>query len=224
MRNVQILLIEDDTRLSALVAERLRGEGHRAETAADGTEGLRLASSGRFDLAVVDVMLPGLDGLHVASTLRDRGVTTPILMLTARDTVDDRVAGLRAGADDYLVKPFAFAELVARIDALARRAPRANGGGVMTVGAVRLDPRARRVTVDGTTVDLTAKEFDLLACLMGHRGRVLSRVELKELVWDFSFDAQTKVVDLYVHYLRRKLGPAGDIIETVRGVGYVVGR
>jgi two-component system OmpR family response regulator len=224
MRNVQILLIEDDTRLSALVAERLRGEGHRAETAADGTEGLRLASSGRFDLAVVDVMLPGLDGLHVASTLRDRGVTTPILMLTARDTVDDRVAGLRAGADDYLVKPFAFAELVARIDALARRAPRANGGGVMTVGAVRLDPRARRVTVDGTTVDLTAKEFDLLACLMGNRGRVLSRVELKELVWDFSFDAQTKVVDLYVHYLRRKLGPAGDIIETVRGVGYVVGR
>jgi two-component system OmpR family response regulator len=224
MRNVQILLIEDDTRLSALVAERLRGEGHRAETAADGTEGLRLASSGRFDLAVVDVMLPGLDGLHVASTLRDRGVTTPILMLTARDTVDDRVAGLRAGADDYLVKPFAFAELVARIDALARRAPRADGGGVMTVGAVRLDPRARRVTVDGTTVDLTAKEFDLLACLMGHRGRVLSRVELKELVWDFSFDAQTKVVDLYVHYLRRKLGPAGDIIETIRGVGYVVGR
>ena len=223
MVTVQILLIEDDTRLSALVADRLRGEGHTAETAADGDEGLRMASSARFDLAVVDVMLPGLDGLHVASTLRERGVTTPILMLTARDTVDDRVAGLRAGADDYLVKPFAFAELVARIDALARRAPRTDGG-VATVGAVRLDPRARRVTVDGETVDLTAKEFDLLACLMEHRGRVLSRVELKELVWDFSFDAQTKVVDLYVHYLRRKLGPAGDIIETVRGVGYVVGR
>jgi len=221
---VDILLIEDDTRLSALVADRLRGEGHTAETAADGDEGLRLASSGRFDLAVVDVMLPGIDGLHVASTLRERGVTTPILMLTARDTVDDRVAGLRAGADDYLVKPFAFKELVARIDALARRAPRADDDGVMAVDTVRLDPRARRVTVDGTPVDLTAKEFDLLACLMEHRGRVLSRVELKELVWDFSFDAQTKVVDLYVHYLRRKLGPAGDIIETVRGVGYVVGR
>ena len=224
MRTVQILLIEDDTRLSALVADRLRGEGHTAETAADGDEGLRLASSGRFDLAVVDVMLPGLDGLHIASTLRERGVTTPILMLTARDTVDDRVAGLRAGADDYLVKPFAFKELVARIDALARRAPRLDDEGTMTVGPVRLDPRARRVTVDGETVDLTAKEFDLLACLMEHRGRVLSRVELKELVWDFSFDAQTKVVDLYVHYLRRKLGAAGDIIETVRGVGYVVGR
>jgi len=224
MRTVQILLIEDDTRLSALVADRLRGEGHTAETAADGDEGLRLASSGRFDMAVVDVMLPGMDGLHVASTLRERGVTTPILMLTARDTVDDRVAGLRAGADDYLVKPFAFKELVARIDALARRAPRADEDGSMTVENVRLDPRARRVTVDGQTVDLTAKEFDLLACLMEHRGRVLSRVELKELVWDFSFDAQTKVVDLYVHYLRRKLGSAGDIIETVRGVGYVVGR
>src|SRR6476646_10150697 len=205
MRTVQILLIEDDTRLSALVADRLRGEGHTAETAADGDEGLRMASSARFDLWVVDVMLPGLDGLHVASTLRERGVTTPILMLTARDTVDDRVAGLRAGADDYLVKPFAFKELVARIDALARRAPRADDDGSMTV-------------------EITAKEFDLLACLMEHRGRVLSRVELKELVWDFSFDAQTKVVDLYVHYLRRKLGSAGDIIETVRGVGYVVGR
>jgi DNA-binding response OmpR family regulator len=224
MGTVQILLIEDDTRLSALVADRLRGEGHTAETAADGDEGLRLASSGRFDMAVVDVMLPGMDGLHVASTLRERGVNTPILMLTARDTVDDRVAGLRAGADDYLVKPFAFKELVARIDALARRAPRAGEDGTMTVDTVRLDPRARLVTVDGETVDLTAKEFDLLACLMEHRGRVLSRIELKELVWDFSFDAQTKVVDLYVHYLRRKLGPAGDIIETVRGVGYVVGR
>ncbi len=224
MKTVQILLIEDDTRLSALVADRLRGEGHTAETAADGDEGLRLASSGRFDLAVVDVMLPGLDGLHVARTLRERGVATPILMLTARDTVEDRVAGLRAGADDYLVKPFAFAELVARIDALARRAPQASQNGTMTVGDVRLEPGARRVTVEGAPVDLTAKEFDLLACLMEHRGRVLSRVELKELVWDFSFDAQTKVVDLYVHYLRRKLGPAGDIIETVRGVGYVVGR
>jgi len=223
MRTVRILLIEDDTRLSALVSDRLRGEGHTAQTAADGVEGLRLASSGRFDLALVDVMLPGLDGLHLASALRERGVTTPILMLTARDTVDDRVAGLRAGADDYLVKPFAFAELVARIDALARRAPRTDGG-VMAVGDVRLDPRARRVTVHDDTVELTAKEFDLLACLMDHRGRVLSRVELKELVWDFSFDAQTKVVDLYVHYLRRKLGAAGDIIETVRGVGYVVGR
>jgi two-component system OmpR family response regulator len=161
--------------------------------------------------------------MQVARELRARGVTTPILMLTARDAVDDRVRGLKAGADDYLVKPFAFAELVARIDALARRAPREDDD-TPTIDAVRLDPRARRVTVDGVVVELTAKEFDLLRCLMEHRGQVLSRAQLKELVWDFSFDAQTKVVDLYVHYLRRKLGPSGDIIETVRGVGYVVGR
>jgi DNA-binding response OmpR family regulator len=147
----------------------------------------------------------------------------PILLLTARYTIDDRVRGLRAGADDYLVKPFAFAELLARIEALGRRSGPAPAVAIVQ-GAVRLDPRARRVTVDGNEVDLTAKEFDLLRCLMDHAGRVLSRSELKEQVWDFTFDAQTKVVDLYVHYLRRKLGPAGDIIETVRGVGYAVGR
>jgi DNA-binding response OmpR family regulator len=220
---VQILLVEDDTRLSALVAQRLRREGHEAETAADGIEGLRLAETGRFDLAVLDVMLPGMDGLSMASALRARDDRLPILLLTARDTIDDRVRGLRAGADDYLVKPFAFAELLARIEALGRRsAP--TPAAALVQGAVRLDPRARRVTVDGNEVELTAKEFDLLRCLMDHAGRVLSRSELKEQVWDFTFDAQTKVVDLYVHYLRRKLGPAGDIIETVRGVGYAVGR
>jgi two-component system OmpR family response regulator len=205
---VQILLVEDDTRLSALVAQRLRREGHEAETAADGIEGLRLAETGRFDLAVLDVMLPGMDGLSMASALRARDDRLPILLLTARDTIDDRVRGLRAGADDYLVKPFAFAELLARIEALGRRsAP--TPAAALVQGAVRLDPRARRVTVDGNE---------------DHAGRVLSRSELKEQVWDFTFDAQTKVVDLYVHYLRRKLGPAGDIIETVRGVGYAVGR
>jgi two-component system OmpR family response regulator len=220
---MQILLVEDDARLSALVAQRLRREGHEAETAADGIEGLRLAETGRFDLAVLDVMLPGMDGLSVATSLRTRGDRLPILMLTARDTIDDRVRGLRSGADDYLVKPFAFAELLARIEALGRRtAPTTEA--VLIQGAVRLDPRARRVTVDGADIELTAKEFDLLRCLMDHAGRVLTRSELKEQVWDFTFDAQTKVVDLYVHYLRRKLGPAGDIIETVRGVGYAVGR
>jgi two-component system OmpR family response regulator len=222
---MRILLIEDDRRLATLLAQRLRGEGHEAETTDNGVDGLALATSGRFELAVVDVMLPGMDGLTLTSELRERGITLPVLMLTARDTVEDRVGGLRAGADDYLVKPFAFAELVARIDALARRSGRAPAGtAVMTHGPVTLDARARRVTVDGREVDLTAKEFDLLQCLMEHAGRVLSRVELKELVWDFSFDAQTKVVDLYVHYLRKKLGDAGDIIETVRGVGYAVGR
>ena len=222
---MRILLIEDDRRLAELLARRLRGEGHEAETSDNGVEGLARATSGAFDLAVVDVMLPGMDGVALTTSLREHGSDLPVLMLTARDTVDDRVTGLRAGADDYLVKPFAFAELVARIDALARRAaPAVDAERALAHGPVRLDPLTRRVTVNGEEVDLTAKEFDLLRCLLEHSGRVLSRTELKELVWDFSFDAQTKVVDLYVHYLRKKLGDAGDIIQTVRGVGYAVGR
>jgi DNA-binding response OmpR family regulator len=221
---MRILLIEDDNRLAELLATRLRGEGHDAETCGNGTDGLERASSGEPDLAVVDVMLPGMDGMALTAELRDRGVKIPVLMLTARDTVPDRVAGLRSGADDYLVKPFAFAELVARIDALARRSGPAADPVVLSFGEVALDVRARRVTVAGSEVDLTAKEFDLLRCLLANSGRVVSRVELKEEVWDFTFDAQTKVVDLYVHYLRRKLGAAGNVIQTVRGVGYAIGR
>ncbi len=218
---MKLLLIEDDRRLADLIAARLRREGHEARTASTGTEGFDLAASGAFDLAVVDVMLPGMTGIELTAELRARGSKMPVLMLTARDTVEDRVAGLRGGADDYLVKPFAFAELLARIDALARRI---EPDTRLVHGPVSLDAAARRVTVDGEEVELTAKEFDLLECLLRNAGRVMTRVELKEQVWDFAFDAQTKVVDLYVHYLRRKLGPAGDIIQTVRGVGYAVGR
>ena len=223
---MHILLIEDDRRLASLLSKRLAGEGHQVDTCADGNAGSERASSGDFDMAVVDVMLPGMDGITLTKGLRERGISTPVLMLTARDTVEDRVTGLRAGADDYLVKPFAFAELLARIDALARRArpTPSEGSSLLIHGPVSLDPAARRVTVDGSEVDLTAKEFDLLVCLLEHQGRVLTRAELKERVWDFSFDAETKVVDLYVHYLRRKLGAGGDIIQTVRGVGYGIGR
>ena len=221
---MRILLIEDDRRLAELLAKRLRAEGHKAETCDNGVDGLDLASSGGFDMAIVDVMLPRMDGVTLTSKLREQGDDHPLLMLTARDTVDDRVTGLRAGADDYLVKPFAFVELLARVEALARRAAPPNSDRSLTFGSVSLDPVARRVTVGGLEIELTATEFDLLQCLMEHTGRVLTRIELKELVWDFSFDAQTKVVDLYVHYLRRKLGGAGDIIQTVRGVGYSVGR
>lgn len=216
-----MLLVEDDRRLADLVAGRLRKQGMEAAAVYDGPDGLDAASSGAFDVAVVDVMLPGLDGISLTRELRDRGSRMPILMLTARDTVDDRVTGLRAGADDYLVKPFAFAELLARIEALHRR--REPGDRLVHEGIV-LDALARRVEVNGLRIDLTAKEFDLLECLMRNAGRVMTRVELKELVWDFGFDAQTKVVDLYVHYLRRKLGDAGSAIQTVRGVGYAVGR
>jgi DNA-binding response OmpR family regulator len=218
---MKILLVEDDHRLANLLATRLKREGYDAVPCFSGEDGLELAASGDFDIAAIDVMLPGIDGISLTRTLRDRGVQMPVIMLTARDTVDDKVEGLRAGADDYLIKPFAFAELLARIEALTRRFGRDNR---LVYGEVSLEPLARRVTVAGDNIDLTAKEFDLLECLMRNRGRVLTREELKEYVWDFSFDAQTKVVDLYVHYLRRKLGDAGDLIETVRGVGYVVGR
>jgi two-component system, OmpR family, response regulator len=220
---VQLLLVEDDHRLASLLARRLAREGYDATTCFTGPEGLEQAATGRFDLAVVDVMLPDLDGMALTSTLRERGVHVPVLMLTARDAVSDRVAGLRSGADDYLVKPFAFAELLARIEALTRRLGRDR---TLSFGTLTLDPLSRRVAVNGAAVDLTAKEFDLLECLLRHTGRVLTRTELKEYVWDFSFDARTKVVDLYVHYVRRKLEAAGapDVIETVRGVGYAIGR
>jgi DNA-binding response OmpR family regulator len=221
---VNILVIEDDRRLADLIARRLRTAGHTVETCDDGSRGLDRATAGGLDLAIVDVMLPGMDGISLTRTLRDRDVAIPILMLTARDGIDDRVDGLRSGADDYLIKPFAFDELLARVDALARRSRGAPAGAILRHGAVTLDPRSRRVHVEGEEVELTSKEFDLLTCLLEHRGQVLTRAELKELVWDFPFDAQTKVVDLYVHYLRRKLGAGGDIIRTVRGVGYSVGR
>jgi len=220
---VHILVIEDDRRLAELVARRLRAEGHRTEIREDGRTGLERARDDDLDLAIVDVMLPELDGMALTRSLRDAGVHTPVLMLTARDAVDDRVNGLRSGADDYLVKPFAFDELLARVEALARRS-RATPADVHVVEGVRVDRLARRVHVGDREVELTSKEFDLLACLLDHRGQVLTRAQLKEMVWDFPFDAKTKVVDLYVHYLRRKLGPSADIIRTVRGVGYSVGR
>ena len=218
---MRMLLVEDDRRLADLVADRLRDLGHEVETANDGDEGLRLANSGRFNVAVLDVMLPGRDGLSVLDELRGTGDDLPVLLLTAKDTVPDRVDGLRRGADDYLVKPFAFDELVARVEAVARRS---SADPRLVHGPIAMDREARRVWADGEEVDLTAKEFDLLRCFLENDGRVLTRAELKERVWNFEFDAQTKVVDLYVHYLRRKLGPAGDRIHTVRGVGYVLGR
>ena len=217
----KILLVEDDRRLSALLARRLSEEGHSAETAATGPEGLQRSLADGYDVLILDRMLPGLDGVSVAGELRAHGVEVPILMLTARDTVEDRVSGLRGGADDYLVKPFAFAELLARVESLSRRA---DPDRTLSYGPLRVEPLSRRAFVDREEVELTAKEFDLLECLIRNRGRVMTRAELKDRVWELGFEAETKVVDLYVHYLRKKLGPAGNVIETVRGVGYAVGR
>ncbi|MFM8944263.1 MAG: response regulator transcription factor [Actinomycetota bacterium] len=221
MPGIRMLIVEDDRRLAELVAARLRDLGHEVETAADGERGYELAATGRFDLALMDVMLPGRDGLSVIRDLRAKGSTMPVVVLTAKDAVPDRVDGLRAGADDYLVKPFAFEELLARIDAVARRSSLDQHLGY---GPIELDIEAHRVTVAGEQVEFTTKEFALLQVLLEDAGKVVSRATLKERVWNFEPDAETKVVDLYVHYLRRKLGPAGDLIHTVRGIGYSLGR
>jgi len=220
---MHLLLVEDERRFARLLARRLDDAGYRTTVAFDGHQGFDRASSNAPDVAVVDVMLPGMDGIELTRALRGRGSQVPILMLTARDAVDDRVRGLSAGADDYLIKPFAFAELLARLDALTRRTGRSRR---LAFGPVEVDVPAHRVTVDGTAVDLTPKEFELLECLLRGAGRVMTRSEIKEYVWGFTFDAPTKVVDLYVHYLRRKLAAAGapEVIETIRGVGYAIGR
>jgi len=220
---MQLLLVEDERRFAHLLARRLQDAGYQTAVAFTGTDGLQRASTEAWDLAILDVMLPEMDGLTVAQTLRERGSQIPILMLTAKDAVEDRVAGLHAGADDYLVKPFAFAELLARVEALARRAGRSKK---LSFGPVDMDLDAHRVTVGSEPVELTPKEFELLEALLRGAGRVLTRSEIKEYVWGFTFDAPTKVVDLYVHYLRRKLekAGAGELIQTVRGIGYSIGR
>ncbi|MHB8510693.1 MAG: response regulator transcription factor [Actinomycetota bacterium] len=220
---MRILLIEDERAFAQLLARRLTDAGHDVSLAYTGTSALQKAGSESFDAALLDVMLPELDGFQILEILRKSGSSLPVIMLTARDTVADRVLGLQTGADDYLVKPFAFAELLARLDAITRRlAPKRK----LLVGNVVVDVASRMVEVDGNPVELTVKEFDTLEYLVRNAGRVVSRRELKESVWGFSFDAETKVVDLYVHYLRRKLKHAGakDLIQTVRGIGYAIGR
>jgi two-component system, OmpR family, response regulator len=219
---MHILVIEDERRFARLLAHRLEETGHQASLAFDGPEGLAKVTTAAPDVAIVDVMLPGIDGVALTRSLRREGSQVPILMLTARDAVDDRVAALDAGADDYLVKPFAFSELLARIQAITRSGERDH----LSHGPLEVNVRAHRVSANGHTVELTPKEFDLLVWLLRNRGRVVTRKEILEHVWHFTFNAPTKVVALYVHYLRKKLLRAGipDVIETVRGVGYAVGR
>jgi two-component system, OmpR family, response regulator len=218
---VKILLIEDDHRLAELLAKRLRGQGHEAETCGNGIEGLERASAEDLDVAVVDVMLPGKDGISLTRELRARGISVPVLMLTARDSIDDRVTGLRSGADDYLVKPFAFAELLARLRALRRRGHRERPA-ILEVGDLRLDPATRRVTRGDAAISLSVTEFSLLEAFMRRAGDVLARTDLLEGGWDVAYDNRSNVVDVYVGRLRQKIDhPFGtDSIETVRGIGY----
>jgi two-component system OmpR family response regulator len=220
---MRILLVEDEPKMAAVVARGLRHEGYAVDVAHDGDEALFQARVYDYDAIVLDVMLPGADGFEVCSTLRAEGRWQPVLMLTARDRVDDRVRGLDSGADDYLVKPFSFGELLARVRALLRRRPRERPA-VLHAGDVQLDPAHHEVTRDGRLVHLTAREFELLRFLMENANDVLTRTQLLEHVWDANYDGPSNIVDVYVGYLRKKLEqPFGrPLIKTVRGVGYGV--
>jgi len=218
---MRVLVVEDEKKLGELIARGLREEGYAADLADRGEEALWMANAVDYDAIVLDVMLPGVDGFEVCRKLRAGSVWTPVLMLTARDAIDDRVVGLDAGADDYLVKPFSFDELLARLRALTRRAP-VERPPVLEVGDLRLDPAAHQVWRGDDPIELSAKEFALLELFMRHPGVALSRGRLLDGAWDMAFESRSNVVDVYVRYLREKIDrPFGrDSIETVRGVGY----
>src|SRR5919106_61566 len=217
----RVLVVDDDRRLRDMLRRALESEGFEIDSAEDGGRALAAISQRAFDLVVLDVLMPGVDGLGVARRLRQRGDATPILMLTARDGVPDRVAGLDAGADDYLVKPFSYAELLARLRALARRT---NGerSPELRVGDLRLDPARHQVWRGGQEIELSAKEFAVLEVFMRRPGEVLSRFQLLEHAWDYEYENRSNIVDSYVRFLRRKVDKPFGVrsIETVRGVGY----
>ena len=218
---MRALVVEDEPKMAVLLRRGLAEEGYAADVAGTGEDAIDLAGAIPYDAIVLDVMLPGLGGIEVCRQLRASGVWTPILMLTARDGIEDRVAGLDAGADDYLVKPFSFAELLARLRALARRG-RAERPAVLQAGPLRLDPATRQVWRSEAAIELSAKEFALLETFMRRPGEALFRLELLEHAWDYTYENRSNVVDVYVGYLRAKIDrPFGrHSIETVRGVGY----
>jgi two-component system, OmpR family, response regulator len=220
---VRLLVVEDDTRLAGLVQRGLRGEGHAVDVAGTVEDGRWLAGVNPYDLLVIDVLLPDGDGFSLCRELRQANNWTPVLMLTARDAVADRVQGLDAGADDYLVKPYSFDELAARVRALVRRGNHERPA-ILALGALLLDPASRKVTAAGRDVELSPKEFALLELFMRHAGEVLGRSEILDHVWDWAYDGASNVIDVYVRYLRQKLGTGGGVpqIETVRGIGYVL--
>jgi len=220
--NVRILVVEDDPKIASFVTGGLRQHGFAVDAARDGDEALVLAGTTPYDAAVVDVMLPRLDGLSVVRRLRAARNLLPVLFLSARSGVDDRISGLQAGGDDYLTKPFAFSELLARLQALIRRATRAPEATRLSAGDIALDLVTREVTAGGQAIELQPKEFTLLAFLLRHAGRPVTKTMILEHVWDYSFDPQTNVVDVLVHRLRAKVDPEHRRIETVRGVGYVL--
>jgi two-component system, OmpR family, response regulator len=218
---VRLLVVEDDIKMAALVRRGLMEEGAAVDVARSGEDALWMAPSAPYDAVVLDVMLPGIDGFETCRRLRQDGVWTPVLLLTARDSVEDRVAGLDGGADDYLTKPFSFAELSARLRALVRRGQKERPA-VLEVGTLQLDPATRQAWRSGEAIELSTKEFALLEAFMRRPGDVLSRLELLEHAWDFGYENKSNVIDVYVRYLREKIDrPFGvKSIETVRGAGY----
>lgn len=224
---MRLLIIEDDAQAIAYLAKAFREAGHLADQATDGLDGYALAREGQYDVLIVDRMLPKLDGLSLIRSLREQGVTTPVLILSALGQVDDRVKGLRAGGDDYLPKPYAFSELLARAEVLARRGAPAQGNAEATayrVGALELDRLSHRVTRGTQEIVLQPREFRLLEYLMRHAGQVVTRTMLLEHVWDYHFDPQTNVIDVHVSRLRAKIdkGFEHPMIHTVRGAGYML--
>jgi two-component system OmpR family response regulator len=221
MAPMRVLVVEDEVKLAGLIARGLREEGWPTDVAATGDDALWMARATPYDAIVLDVMLPGIDGFTLCRELRESQIWTPVLFLTARDSVSDRVAGLDGGGDDYLVKPFSFPELFARLRALTRRGP-VGRPVVLAVGSLRLDPAAHRVWRGSVELELSAKEFTLLEVFMRHPGRALSRLELLGLGWDMAYENRSNVVDVYVRYLREKIDrPFGcQSLETLRGVGY----
>jgi two-component system OmpR family response regulator len=223
--SVRVLLVEDDRKIASFIEGGLRQAGFAVDTVGDGEEGLLMAESNPYDAMVVDIMLPRMDGLTLIERLRGSGVQTPVLILSAKHTVDDKVRGFQTGGDDYLTKPFSFSELLARIRALIRRASQQNhGASALEVGDLRLDLVRRRVTRGGREIELQPREFSLLEYLMRNAGSVVSKAMILEHVWDYHFDPQTNVVDVLIHRLRNRIDRDFEtkLIHTVRGVGYVL--
>lgn len=221
---MRVLVVEDDNKIASFVVKGLKQNGFAVDRCADGEEGLALARSTPFDVAVVDIMLPKLDGLSLVRKLRTEKIQIPVIILSAKASVDDRVKGLQAGGDDYLTKPFAFSELLARIQALIRRSSNVAEPTRLSVGDLTLDLLGREVVRSGRSIELQAREFALLEYLMRHPGRVVTKTMILEHVWDYSFDPQTNVVDVLVHRLRGKVDKEfpKKMIQTIRGVGYVI--
>ncbi len=219
---MRLLLVEDDRILRGFLRKAFREEGYAVDEADSGDRALDRALSGEYQCIVLDVMLPGRDGFGVVAELRRRGIATPVLLLSAREELEARVRGLEGGADDYLTKPFDLPELLARVVALIRRSHLRHQDTLLSVGDVSVDPLKRVVTKAGKTVDLSPRELALLEFLLRNAGRTVSRSRIAEAVWNYHFDSETNVVDVYVNYLRKKVatGPSGLVIRTVRGVGY----